>query len=170
MFIVGELRDQKMAQEMEKELILMGLSAKIEHDPKTEMNLIFVTKEEDFTRAQDYYRVKLGLQKPSQMDEEWVKIKTLPRGRITYAILVLCIVIFVMSYTEMGKRLYDLFYIAKPESGFLYEVSRGQLWRLLTPVFLHLSIMHILFNMLWFKDLGYLIEHLYNIILGGFLK
>jgi GlpG protein len=40
----------------------------------------------------------------------------------------------------------------------LADVRRGQVWRLVSPIFLHLDWMHLIFNMLWLADLGAIIE------------
>lgn len=40
----------------------------------------------------------------------------------------------------------------------LGEVSSGQVWRLFTPVLLHFSLWHLLFNLLWMQDLGTALE------------
>ncbi len=44
-----------------------------------------------------------------------------------------------------------------PKDG-LQAVLHGQIWRLVTPIFLHFGPLHILFNMLWLRQLGAAIE------------
>jgi GlpG protein len=151
-----------MVEEIVSGLKERGIPAESQYSKEHDIYLILVPGAEFLAEAQEFYRVKLGIIKPIEIDQEWIKIKTIPRGKTTFNLILVCCFIFGMSFTATGTHLYHALFIGGVESGFLYEVSRGQIWRLITPVFLHMSFMHIVFNMMWFKDLGYIIENVFG--------
>ena len=159
MFVVGELRDKKMLDSMKVELLAMGIIAETHFNQKNDIYYLSVEDDKDLTKAQDFFRVKMGFQKEMKLDDEWVKIKSIPRGQYTTILTISCVVLYCIFFSEMGKHLRDLMFMGSPENGFLYEIRRGQIWRLITPIFIHLSLMHVFFNMIWFKDLGDMIEY-----------
>lgn len=164
MYFIGELRDQVKGAEIVEELKNKGIEASLRYIPLEDMWAIFVVMEVHVPMAQEFYRVKLGLKKPYEIEKEWVEIKSLPNGFMTLTILVICLILYLLSYTQMGDQLYDyLMFSTKDESAHFFSLTRGEWWRVLTPIFLHMNVLHILFNMLWFKDLGNVIEYNFSI-------
>jgi len=43
-----------------------------------------------------------------------------------------------------------------------YALNQGRWWTLITAIYLHGGVLHILFNMLWLRQLGYMVEQIYG--------
>jgi GlpG protein len=99
-------------------------------------------------------------------------------GPVTFVLICVSVVVYALTLTDEKKRVIDALSISNwdlksvqglslfraclkriaafPEM--LQEVRQGQVWRLITPIFLHFSFFHIFFNMLWLRDLGSMVE------------
>lgn len=85
-------------------------------------------------------------------------------GPLTFALICVSVVVFVLS--KMGEdtgSIMGLFITEFDLTNYhvtrdLPEIRQGEIWRLFTPMFIHFGIIHILFNMLWLRDLGSMIE------------
>ncbi len=87
------------------------------------------------------------------------------RGGATMVLMALCIVVALL--TRLGAErdwtrwlLISNLPLLDPARFWrsLAEISQGQVWRLFSPVLLHFSLWHLLFNLLWMQDLGTVLE------------
>jgi GlpG protein len=89
-----------------------------------------------------------------------------PAGILSVVLIVLCVLVAIMTKLGDDGRLIQPLSISQYQNdgkyvrwdGSLPEVRQGQVWRLFTPMLLHFGILHLLFNMLWLRDLGSMIE------------
>lgn len=88
----------------------------------------------------------------------WVQPIT---GRAPITMTMLGLMIAVALATMLGLNVRQWMHIsvsAGESSTFLPEVLHGQLWRLVTPIFLHFGLLHFIFNFMMLQNMGTLIE------------
>lgn len=81
----------------------------------------------------------------------WPKIMSV--GPITLIVTVICVVLYLLLLVVGPIELF--MYLGYPIPGYYKEA-----WRYLTPIFIHFSLMHIIFNLMWWWYLGGMIEKL----------
>jgi GlpG protein len=101
------------------------------------------------------------------MRERW---GALPRGGRPLTIMLIAASIFVSLVTDFGSNnsngiINALFFQPPPTEEAdlqtwtpIQKISEGQVWRLVTPIFIHFNWMHLLFNMIMLYQFGSLIE------------
>lgn len=77
---------------------------------------------------------------------------------VTMALVVFSILVYVLQQFDPSNELMLKYFLMSSRQATLPEVTSGQIWRLLTPMFLHFSILHIAFNMFMLLELGTLVE------------
>lgn len=87
--------------------------------------------------------------------------------RVTTSLIVVCLVVALGS--GMGSAMGTLhpLFISLYDGAGLPEIRSGQIWRLLTPIFIHFGILHLAFNMLWLWDLGSGVERVMGSVYLG---
>jgi GlpG protein len=73
---------------------------------------------------------------------------------------LLGISVLVAMYSGFGARLEPIraWFITEYLNAGLPEIASGQLWRLITPIFIHFAWFHLLFNGIWMWQLGSVVE------------
>ena len=156
-YLFGQLQDEKTAALICKRLGDRGITAQYTRANDGSVGL-FVENEEEFDLAHDIYRVSVGMPPKFEIPKETIEMAKIPFGILTKSIIFICVSISVLMWLGDASVVRSVLLISKYTQGLDEIMNEGQWWRLFTPAIVHFGIMHILFNMLWFKSLGSMIE------------
>ena len=125
------------------------------------------------TRADAEERLVCGRRRPGMWGLSDVFRRLFRTGSPTQLITVACIALYVLSLVidpAGALRPRGPFEIFSPSFAALQSLGmtgtgpwvHGQWWTLLTSIYLHGGVLHILFNVLWIRQLGPAVEELYG--------
>ncbi len=157
-YIFGSLRDHSEARKIQDELLKREVHVELSID-ESGMTHLRTLDEQSFPVALDYFRVAIGVKKPIKIEKEWKEIKSIPLGNFTFSVIIVCVVIFGLGWLLKYQEVYNFLLFGPKEGGAFSLINQGEYWRLLTPAFIHFGFLHIIFNLMWWRDLGNILEY-----------
>ncbi len=84
-------------------------------------------------------------------------------GPLTFILIAISVLVTLYSNFGQGQLATKWLSITDVSSGYwtpgyLAEILHGQVWRLITPIFIHFDIAHLLFDMMFLQSIGSMIE------------
>jgi GlpG protein len=158
MYLIGELRDERVAKGLFRALGEQNIKARLEFDEAVTLYRLWAEHEADLARARELFAVGLGLPRAVAPDPEWEKIAKIPLGQVSSVLILLSIGAFACLYFSKEATMRALSFSIDGKS-IVESFMAGEFWRPISPIFLHFGLLHLFFNMMWMKSLGSLIEH-----------
>lgn len=176
-----DAKSPKRAKQIVDGLLVQGIEAEVRPDDGTE---IWVIDESDMPAAQAFAAEfsadkaddiaaeakKIRREREREREDHaqrvvnvgarWRGISGLGLGPVTIFLIVGSVVIALLGFfapddaDPMWSLTIDGFASTEP----LQLVREGEVWRLLTPMFLHFGLFHLVFNMMWVRSLGPQVE------------
>ena len=177
---IGQIGNPQDADRFADYLLTLDISARVDADD--DAFTIWVRDEQQTERARDlflefqadpeaacYRQAELdarGLRQAEEKRLREIKKKaidvrstwtqpTLSRCRVTMLLMLLAVAVSIAS--SFGKNP-DVFMRLALIGGFTDILSSGQIWRFITPIFLHMGWLHLIFNLYWTYQFGLLVE------------
>ncbi len=181
---VGSLENTERAEIFRWYLLGKGIETQIEDEPLATSD-VWIIHDRQLQAARDLlnqfesstdiepFRKHLTEGQKNRKDQEGLAKKKTPSSAKTitpshngtFGLIACSIIFFLLHYIDRDQWLLRHLTISEDfvanSLGIksFHEILSGQVWRLLSPIFIHKDIFHIAFNMIWLYQFGKLIEY-----------
>jgi GlpG protein len=180
---IGQITGPERARALSNYLAFEGIENQVEPDDSGHF-IVWINEEEQIEAARDILATFLqNPENPRFQVRPAKKTKVRPlrvfdrtnihrasysfgMGPLTIVLILICAGLYVMCNVLGRVDVENFLMMTSPAYAYygpgqiseLYEITHGQIWRLVTPAFLHGGPLHIIMNMMMLQSLGSLIE------------
>lgn len=188
---IGTIQEEIQAKRFGDYLLMEGIENQIEEEDG--LWIVWVVSEENVSKAKELFArfrkdpsilesdaiVRKASRLRERQKQEEASYQKLRRknkirfrtatggGRLTQILIIISVAVSLLSLLGTNQLILRFLFISLSPG--LREVFHGQIWRLITPIFIHYGPFHLLFNMLWLYYLGSAIENIHGIKVFTFL-